>query len=366
MAPRKSDVGRALVVEDDPAWRQIIGELLTDHGLVVDSAATSEAAIQCVRAHAHRLAVVDLALTEEAALNHEGLDVLAAIRRHDPGCKAILLSGYATVDLAVRALTEYGAFSCLEKAQFERARFHALVHKALAAVPPVSPEPSRLRSFKAVGQVSAGVEGKRGKGGAVLVVEDDAGWRDILQELLSEAGYTVRVCTGPGEAMGYLRREPFQVAVIDLSLSGHLWRSGAPVDRAGYHLLDAAREKGVATVVVSGVLTPEDVRRLYDQYQVAVCLEKQSFDRRAFLRAVEEALAAVRTARLPAGPLTAREIEVLQLLARGLTNKEIGEALVISPNTVKRHLRAIFDKLGVHTRAAAVSQAVSLGYVTEL
>ena len=81
---------------------------------------------------------------------------------------------------------------------------------------------------------------------------------------------------------------------------------------------------------------------------------------------MEEALAAVRTARLPAGPLTAREIEVLQLLARGLTNKEIGEALVISPNTVKRHLRAIFDKLGVHTRAAAVSQAVSLGYVTEL
>ena len=57
---------------------------------------------------------------------------------------------------------------------------------------------------------------------------------------------------------------------------------------------------------------------------------------------------------------------MLQLLARGLTNKEIGEALVISPNTVKRHLRAIFDKLGVHTRAAAVSQAVSLGYVTEL
>jgi len=48
-------------------------------------------------------------------------------------------------------------------------------------------------------------------------------------------------------------------------------------------------------------------------------------------------------------------------LAQGKTNKDIADALVISTNTVKRHLKAIFDKLGVHTRAAATAKAIGAG-----
>jgi RNA polymerase sigma factor (sigma-70 family) len=55
--------------------------------------------------------------------------------------------------------------------------------------------------------------------------------------------------------------------------------------------------------------------------------------------------------------LTDREREVLDLLAQGLTNKEIAEKLVITTNTVKRHLKAIFEKLDVHTRSAATAKA---------
>jgi DNA-binding NarL/FixJ family response regulator len=59
--------------------------------------------------------------------------------------------------------------------------------------------------------------------------------------------------------------------------------------------------------------------------------------------------------------LTSREREVLALLVQGLTNKEIAEALIITDNTVKRHLKAIFVKLAVNTRAAAVAKAVGAG-----
>ena len=45
------------------------------------------------------------------------------------------------------------------------------------------------------------------------------------------------------------------------------------------------------------------------------------------------------------------------MLAQGLTNKEIAERLVITTNTVKRHLKAIFEKLDVHTRSAATAKA---------
>src|SRR5438105_3964441 len=56
-------------------------------------------------------------------------------------------------------------------------------------------------------------------------------------------------------------------------------------------------------------------------------------------------------------PLTGREIEVLQLLAHGKSNKEIGAKLFISEFTVKGHLRNIFAKLSVLSRTEAVSAA---------
>ena len=56
--------------------------------------------------------------------------------------------------------------------------------------------------------------------------------------------------------------------------------------------------------------------------------------------------------------LTARELEVLQLLAFGHTNKDIAEQLFISPDTVKTHLEHIFEKLGISDRTAAVAEAL--------
>ena len=60
----------------------------------------------------------------------------------------------------------------------------------------------------------------------------------------------------------------------------------------------------------------------------------------------------------PQEALTARESELLSLLAEGMTNRELGKALFISEATVKTHLGHIYAKLGVDTRSAAVSVAL--------
>jgi HD-GYP domain-containing protein (c-di-GMP phosphodiesterase class II) len=65
----------------------------------------------------------------------------------------------------------------------------------------------------------------------------------------------------------------------------------------------------------------------------------------------------------PAG-LTKREVEVLGLVARGLTNKEIASALGISAKTAGHHVQHVFEKLGVRTRAAATLIAMQRGLVT--
>ncbi len=59
--------------------------------------------------------------------------------------------------------------------------------------------------------------------------------------------------------------------------------------------------------------------------------------------------------------LSAREVEVLRLVARGLTNAEIGRRLYISEATVKTHLLRLFGKLGVSDRTAAVTTALERG-----
>lgn len=61
--------------------------------------------------------------------------------------------------------------------------------------------------------------------------------------------------------------------------------------------------------------------------------------------------------------LTAREVEVLRLLAQGKTNKEIAESLVITERTVKFHVSSILDKLGAGNRTEAVTLAIQLGLI---
>jgi DNA-binding NarL/FixJ family response regulator len=344
---------RALIVEDAAAWREILTEILTDMGLAVDAAADLDAAVAALRDRPHRVAIVDLALADDAGQNRDGLKVLTAVTQLDPGCVPILLTGFATVELAVSALTEYGAFTCLRKDAFRRAEFRDVVRRALALAPagvtvgagaPIpAPEP-------------AGGTRPAPELGAALVVEDDAGWRSIVAELLGEAGFVVRPCRSYGEALGHLRRERFALAVVDLSLAGSRGEN-----RDGYQVLREAEAAGIPAMVISGLAERADIERAYAEYGVFATMEKQGFDRAAFSRLAGEAALAGRAGRGEIARLTPREREVLALVVKGLTNKGIAHALVISENTVKRYLKSIFEKLDVDSRAAATAKAVSAG-----
>jgi DNA-binding NarL/FixJ family response regulator len=83
--------------------------------------------------------------------------------------------------------------------------------------------------------------------------------------------------------------------------------------------------------------------------------------------ALEPAVAAKMLARMADGPpadeLSARELEVLGLLVRGESNKQIAAALDLSENTIKSHLSRIFDKLGARSRTEAVSMALQRGLI---
>jgi DNA-binding NarL/FixJ family response regulator len=130
-------------------------------------------------------------------------------------------------------------------------------------------------------------------------------------------------------------RDEYVYEALRIGASGFLLKD-APADR----LLDAVRVAAAG----DALLAPSVTRRLIEQFARAV---------RPVPDAVPGALA----------ELTSRELEVLRLVARGLSNAEIAAELVLGENTVKTHVAHVLGKLGLRDRVQAVVVAYETGLV---
>ena len=149
-------------------------------------------------------------------------------------------------------------------------------------------------------------------------------------------------------------REQYQLAIADISLASSL---ESDPNQDGYRILNTTHQAQIPTIVVSGYADPDLIDRAYTEHKIFACFEKQSFERKSFIETIQQAS----NQNIAALNLTEREIEVLTLLAQGMGNKEIAANLFITTNTVKRHLKSIYAKLDVNTRAAASAYAIRLG-----
>lgn len=201
----------------------------------------------------------------------------------------------------------------------------------------------------------------------VLIIGEDPLARGGLGMLLSgEPGIEVVGQLSPGEAAGAVGPLLAQVVVWDLGVSPRAGAEGlgavARVE-AGPPVLALVPDADLAAKALGagarGVLSREiEVRRL----AAAIHAVAQG------LTVLEGTLSPEllrQSAPLPelAEPLTPREVEVLQLLAEGLSNRSIGERLRISEHTAKFHVNAILGKLGAQGRTDAVMRAARLGLI---
>ncbi len=359
-------IWHALIVEDDPAWRELLGEMLEDLGARITTADSYESAMAAIQRGPYDLALLDLSLESENHENRDGMRVLARFREQWPDAPAVLITGYGTVDVAVQALTTYGARDFIRKEAFDRRRFLETVRRVVNTRPttPLVASHPPSRATPTTDDTASAV------GGRVLVVEDNPAWQSIFQELFEDLGCQVFITVSYAEARGWLQRERFDLIVTDLKLVSSVspWEN-----RDGFHMLRVAREKNVPAIVVSGLATPEEIDRAFEEFGVFGFFDKEGLQRDSFLQLARTALQQSQqqpTARSSQGPspldaLTERQLEVLRLLAQGKTNKEIAAELIVTTNTVKKHVLAIFDKLGVNSRAAAVAVALQHGLDVE-
>jgi two-component system, NarL family, nitrate/nitrite response regulator NarP len=354
---------RALIVEDDSSWQQILGEILVDMDLDVDFAGSRQEAAEKLRLQPHRLAVLDLSLGGPDHKNQDGLSVADLVMRYDPACAIVFLTGYATVELAVKVMREHNAVTCLRKEVFRRSEFRALINQVLIQPPALvkgTPDQDSWMSPDGTGSELGEIDAPAVPNQA-LIVEDDAGWRSLLSELLEDAGFRVIISSSYVEAIGLLKREKPAVAILDLSLASSLSQENMD----GFRLLNGVKRAGVPAIVVSGYVDPAKIEQAYSDGLIVACLEKQSFDRKSFRQALTTAITGGNIDDPMLKTLTEREREVLELIARGMTNKEIAMRLTITANTVKRHLKSLFTKLDVNTRSAASARAITMGVLKD-
>jgi len=164
----------------------------------------------------------------------------------------------------------------------------------------------------------------------------------------------------PQEFLDRFEREAIGAIVLDVRMPG----------LSGLTVLDQLRAAGVdqPVIVLTGHGTVEMCRRAFKS-GAAEFLEKPVDDEQ-LLEAVHNAVrahvltrqrdAAGREARERYATLSAREREVLALVVAGLTNKEIGRALAVSPRTVETHRAHLSEKLRVPTLAQMIRQYAAL------
>ena len=158
------------------------------------------------------------------------------------------------------------------------------------------------------------------------------------------------------------------LAAIAVAHRERLDGSGYPRRLSGASISRAARILGAADCY-QAMREPRPHRAALSADEAAVELRREVKAGRLDSEAVEAVLGAAghRVLRRREGPagLTAREVEVLRLLARGLSNREIAARLVISPKTVGNHIEHIYTKIDASSRAAAGLFAMHHGLFPE-
>jgi len=210
----------------------------------------------------------------------------------------------------------------------------------------------------------------------VVLADDHAVVRKGIRDFIEEAGDIVVVAeAADGDAaLEAIRSERPDVAVLDIQMPH---RTGIEVTRAvrderlpvGVLVLtaydddpyvQAVLEAGANGYVLKNASSEEIVQAVHTVYEGQMALDPSIAS-----KIVARWMSAGQAPPQPPEPRPSpREMDVLRLVARGMTNKAIAAQLKISERTVQGHIASLFSKLGVNSRTEAVVHAAQLGWVS--
>lgn len=206
---------------------------------------------------------------------------------------------------------------------------------------------------------------------AILIVEDHPLFRQVLSDIVDGEDDLVSAgaFASAEECLAHMNGNPVDIVVLDLNLPG----------MSGRELLAeiGRRHTDVRCLVLSGDVAADVVYEVVELGAAGVL--SKAADRRDVVRAIRTVAEGgtvlgddtqagladqIRMRRAESAVmLSERERVILELVAAGRTNEEIGRHVHLSPATVKTHLRHVFDKLGAADRASAVAEGMRRGII---
>ncbi len=206
----------------------------------------------------------------------------------------------------------------------------------------------------------------------IVIADDHPVVRRGLAQYFSEEEEleVVAECAGGEAALAAVARHHPDVLLVDLQMP----------DITGLEVLRRLKANGatVPAVLLAGNINDEDVVEAMRQGAKGVVLKEMApallvqcvrkvaaggtwLEKEAVGRALERMLQGEQARSKARDLLTPREIEIVQMVARGLGNREVGERLFISEGTVKTHLHTIYEKLGIKGRVQLANWAQEKG-----
>jgi DNA-binding response OmpR family regulator len=209
--------------------------------------------------------------------------------------------------------------------------------------------------------------------GVILIVDDTPDNLALLSDALDEVGYMVLVALDGLSALSRIQRRRPDLILLDAIMPGldgfetcqRIKADAATADipvlfmtalTDSEHVVKGFAAGGI-DYVTKPINTEEVLARVASHLRTARILQTARAASQAQpLTLNDEPAYATLSARFQ---LTEREVEVLRWVACGKTNRDIGDILGLSPRTVNKHLEHVYVKLGVETRTAATSVALS-------
>ncbi len=209
----------------------------------------------------------------------------------------------------------------------------------------------------------------------ILVIDDHPVYLKGVELLLHSdaAAYDVFGVTNASQALDHVDQHQVDLILLDLNLP--------TIDGAGFLEALTKRQRMIPTLAMSADVDGARIQEALNNG--ALAFVPKSFSAERFLAAISQVAAGrsyvpsevryqlERRARKASSALsdatahgiTPRQLEVLQLIGKGYSNKDIGKALALTEYTVKSHVRALFMALGTKNRTACVQRAQGLGII---
>ena len=356
-----------LIVDDDEGTRKSLALIFGKRSYVIETASTGQEALKKVQDKFFNVVLLDIKLPDV-----EGIELLASLKELQPDIVVIMVTGYPTMETAMRAVNE-GAAAYITKPL----NMNEVLTTIREAIERQHIEiQSKILYQKAQQELTAHSQLIQI---SIVIGEPDSVARQGICSIIHDAGFELAgVSDNSDDFLKLVTTHKPDIVIVNFDLSGlnkdtliSRIRDISPTTNilvicddscdaeTKFACFTSSTEAGATGFILTSQITPEQLITTITNVQLGGIV--------AYPEIIQQTLHQLKQSREETQnscPLNAREMEILQLASRGMSDKQIAEHLSLTKRTTHGHLHSIFTKMGVGSRTEAIYKALKSEWIS--